>query len=50
MKGKGMNIIDLTPEHRAKFKEATKSAEKLVRDQVGDQLVDEFMETVKATK
>ncbi len=50
MQSKGLNIIELTPEEHAQFQKATKSAEMLVRKQLGSEIVDRFMKAVEAAK
>lgn len=50
MKSKGLTVIELTPEEHAEFQAATKSAEALVRKQVGDELVNRFMKAVEEAK
>ena len=50
MQDQGIEVINLTDEEKAQFQKATKSAEKLIREDVGDELVDDFLKAVEEAK
>ena len=50
MKSKGVQVIELTEDEKRQFQEATKSTEALIRKELGDALVDEFMAAVDEAK
>lgn len=50
MQKQGLEVINLTPEEKAEFQKATKSAEAVIRKDVGDALVDEFLKAVEEAK
>jgi len=50
VKEKGMTIIDLTPELRADMEKAGAGVEEMVRQDVGDEAVDELMKAIEAAR
>jgi tripartite ATP-independent transporter DctP family solute receptor len=50
LKEKGMTIIDPTPELRAEMQKAAAGVEQMVRQDVGNEVVDELMRAIEAAK
>jgi TRAP-type C4-dicarboxylate transport system substrate-binding protein len=47
MKDKGIEFIELTDEEHQQFVDKTQETVKLIREKVGDQLVNDFIAAVK---